>query len=300
MSISLEDQVAIVTGAGRGLGRAYALELARLGAKVVVNDLGGSVDGTERSATPAEEVCDEIRKAGGEALANFESVATMAGGQAMVQAALDRWGRLDAIVCNAGILRDRTLHNMSEDDWDSVFAVHIKGCFTVMRAAWPVFRERRYGRVVLATSSSGLYGNFGQANYAAAKAAMIGLMNTAKLEGEKYNIAVNLIGPSAMTRMTQGLVTGEVTARMSAEHVAPVVAYLASSECQDSGLIIEAIGGHYNRAAVVKGRGVRFDANERKDVDWVAAHWSEITSLEGAEPMWAILESLAKHKAARK
>jgi NAD(P)-dependent dehydrogenase (short-subunit alcohol dehydrogenase family) len=300
MSVSFEGQVAIVTGAGRGLGRAYALELARLDARVVVNDLGGAVDGSASSQTPAEEVCAEIRKAGGEAVPSFDSVASMAGGQAMVRKALDTWGRLDALVCNAGILRDRTLHNMSEDDWDAVFAVHIKGCFTLMHAAWPVFRERRYGRVVLATSSSGLYGNFGQANYAAAKAAMIGLMNVAKLEGEKYNIAVNLIGPGASTRMTQGLVSDEMAARMTPDHVAPVVAYLASSACQDSGYIIEAVAGRYNRASVVRGRGIGFDPAERKDVSWVAAHWDEITRLDGAEPMWTIGEPLTKHRAARK
>jgi len=294
--ISFEGQVAIVTGAGRGLGRAYAKELARLGAKVVVNDPGAAVDGAGSDAGPAEQVCREIRAAGGEAVANLDSVASFAGGAGIVKTALDKWGRVDAIVCNAGILRDKAFHNQSEDDWDQVVAVHLKGCFTVLHAAWPQLRKQRYGRVVLCTSSTGLFGNFGQSNYGAAKAGMIGLMNTLKLEGEKYDIRVNTIGPSAYTRMTEGLMSAEQNAALSPEHVATVVAVLASRDCPDSGVILEAMAGRISRAAIVRGRGIDYDASKPRDPDWIAAHWDQITSLEGAQMMWSLGESLEKHQ----
>ncbi len=292
MAISFEGQVAIVTGAGRGLGRAYARELAGLGARVVVNDPGVGVAGDEGSATPADEVCEEIRAAGGVAVASYDSVSEFVGGEAIVATALDTWGRVDAVVCNAGILRDRAFHKMSEDDWDAVFGVHIKGCFTVLRAAWPSFREQAYGRVVMATSTSGLFGNFGQANYGAAKAAMVGLMNVLKLEGEKYGIRANLISPSATTRMTESLMSPEMAAKFGPEHVAPVVAFLASRDCPASGTIVEAAAGRVARSALLRGRGVEYDPAEAPDVEWVAAHWNEIESLEGSRPMWSLSEEL--------
>jgi len=293
--VSFEGQVAIVTGAGRGLGRAYAIELARLGARVVVNDPGAGVEGQGSDSAPAEQVCREIRAAGGEAIANLDSVASFAGGAGIVKTAIDRWGRIDAVVCNAGILRDRAFHKMSEEDWDQVIGVHLKGCFTVLRAAWPHFREQRYGRVVMATSSTGLFGNFGQSNYGAAKAGMIGLMHTLKLEGEKYDIRVNLIGPSAYTRMTDGLMSAEQNAKLGPEHVAPVVALLASRDCPESGVIIEALAGRISRSAIVRGHGVEYDDKPR-DPDWIAAHWDRVTSLDGAKLMWSLGESLDRHQ----
>jgi NAD(P)-dependent dehydrogenase (short-subunit alcohol dehydrogenase family) len=297
--LSFEGQVAIVTGAGRGLGRAYALELARLGARVVVNDPGAAVDGAGEDAGPAEQVCREIRAAGGQAVPSLDSVAISAGGAAIVKTALDQWGRVDAIVCNAGILRDRAFHNLSEDDWDQVIAVHLKGCFTVLRAAWPHFRAQCYGRVVMATSASGLFGNFGQSNYAAAKAGMIGLMHTLKLEGERYDIRVNLIAPSALTRMTEGIMSAELSAKLGPEHVAPVVALLASRDCPDSGAIIESEAGRITRSAIVQGRGIQYEQSKPRDPDWIAAHWDALASLEGARSMWSIGESLEKHRARR-
>lgn len=299
MTVSFDGQVAIVTGAGRGLGRAYALELARLGAKVVVNDVGGSVSGEASDTRPAEDVVNEIAAAGGEAVPNFDSVAEYDGGYNIVKTAMDTWGRLDAVIANAGILRDRAIHNMSEEEWDSVIAVHLKGCYTVIRAAWPVFRQQAYGRVVMASSNSGLYGNFGQANYAAAKTGMIGLMNALKLEGEKYNINVHCIAPGAATRMTENLMPQERLETMKPEHVAPVVAYLASSTCTESGLVIEAGGGRFNRAAIVKGPVLEADPDVIHDVGWVEEHWAQITSLEGARPMWNIRESWDDHLRAR-
>lgn len=297
MAISFEGQVALVTGAGRGLGRAYALELARRGAKVVVNDLGGSVEGESSDLSPAEQVVKEIKDAGGEAITNGDSVAEYDGGYNMVKAAMDTWGRLDIAICNAGILRDRAIHNMSEEDWDKVIDVHLKGCYTVTRAAWPVFRQQAYGRVVLASSTSGIYGNFGQGNYGAAKMGMVGLMNCLKIEGEKYNINTHCIAPGAATRMTENLMAPERLETMSPDHVAPVVAYLASRECDKSGLVIEASGGRYGRAAVIKGPGITFDPKEFKSVEWVQENWDKITSLEGGVPMWGFQETYNNHYA---
>ena len=208
---------------------------------------------------------------------------------------MDTWGRLDIAVCNAGILRDRALHNMSEAEWDAVIDVHLKGCYTVMRAAWPVFRQQSYGRVVMASSNSGLYGNFGQTNYAAAKLGMVGLMNAAKLEGEKYNINVHCIAPGATTRMTEQLM-GPNAPQMGPEHVATVVAYLCSQECKESGLVIEAAAGRMNRATVVKGPVLEYDVAEGpRSVEWVADHWNEITSLEGAQALWNMRETFDAH-----
>jgi len=286
MAISFEGQVALVTGAGNGLGRAYALDLAKRGAKVVVNDLGGDPHGQGENASAAQKVVDEIKAAGGEAAANHDSVSSYDGGFNMVKTAIDSFGRLDVVICNAGILRDTAFHNMSEDDWDKVFAVHIKGSFTVLRAAWPVFRQQSYGRVVLTTSSSGIYGQFGQANYGSAKTAMLGLMNVLKQEGVKYNVNVNTIAPVAGTRLTQSVMPQEMVDKLVPEMVVPAVTYLVSKECADSGLIIEAGAGNFNRAAIVKGPGIRPGMDDLKSAEWCQENWPAITSLEGAEPQW--------------
>ena len=302
MTISFEGQVALITGAGGGLGRAYALELARRGCKVVVNDVGGDPHGRGADTAPARKVCEEIEALGGEAIPNFDSVASYEGGYNMVKAAMDKWGRLDIVICNAGILRDVAFHNMSEDDWDAIFAVHVKGTFTVLRAAWPIFRQQSYGRVVLTSSSSGIWGNFGQANYGAAKTAMIGLMNVLKQEGAKYNVMVNTIAPVAGTRLTATVLPPQLVERLKPDYVVPAVVYLVSKECTDSGLIIEAGAGRFNRAALVKGRGIDAGLDEVKTAEWVAEHWKEITSLEGAVPMWnaqMTLEDYLKQKQAQ-
>jgi NAD(P)-dependent dehydrogenase (short-subunit alcohol dehydrogenase family) len=297
MTIRFDSQVALVTGAGGGLGRAYALDLARRGAKVVVNDLGGDPAGQGADAAPARKVAEEIRAAGGEAVPNFDSVASYDGGFNMVKQAIDTWGRLDVVVCNAGILRDVAFHNMSEDDWDKVFAVHVKGSFTPLRAAWPVFRQQSYGRVVLTSSSSGIWGQFGQTNYGGAKAAMVGIMNVLKQEGAKYNVMVNTIAPVAGTRLTATVMPPEALERLKPEYVVPAVVYLVSNECTDSGLVIEAGAGNFNRAALVKGRGVQPGMAEIKDAEWVQANWAAITSLEGAEPMWRAGQTLKDYLA---
>ena len=297
MAISFEGQVALVTGAGNGLGRSYALDLARRGAKVVVNDLGGDPHGVGENASAAQNVVDEIKAAGGEAVPNYNSVADYDGGYNMVKTAIDTWGRLDVVICNAGILRDVAFHNMSEDDWDKVFAVHIKGSFTVLRAAWPVFRQQSYGRVVVTSSSSGIYGQFGQANYGAAKTAMLGLMNVLKQEGAKYNVMVNTIAPVAGTRLTQTVMPAEMVEKLTPDFVASAVTFLVSKENTDSGLIIEAGAGNFNRAAIVKGPGLRPGMDEVKPAEWVQENWKQITSLEGAEPMWNAQKTLKAHLA---
>ena len=292
MAISFEGQVALITGAGNGLGRAYALDLAKRGAKVVVNDLGGDPHGQGENASAAQKVVDEIKAAGGEAAANHDSVSSYDGGFNMVKTAIDNFGRLDIVICNAGILRDTAFHNMSEEDWDKVFAVHIKGSFTVLRAAWPVFRQQAYGRVVLTTSSSGIYGQFGQANYGAAKTAMLGLMNVLKQEGVKYNVNVNTIAPVAGTRLTQSVMSQEMVDKLVPEMVVPAVTYMVSKDCTDSGFVIEAGAGNFNRAAIVKGPGIRPGMDDLKSAEWCQENWPAITSLEGAEPQWRTGQSM--------
>lgn len=295
MAISFAGQVALITGAGGGLGRAYALDLARRGAKVVVNDLGGDPFGHGENAAPAQKVVDEIKAAGGEAVPNYDSVATYDGGFNIVKTAMDSFGRLDVVICNAGILRDMAFHNMGEADWDAIMNVHLKGSFTVLRAAWPVFRQQSYGRVILTSSSSGIWGNFGQANYGAAKTGMLGLMNVLKQEGVKYNVTVNTIAPAAGTRLTATIMSEEMVQKLTPEHVVPAVVYLVSSECTDSGLTIEAGMGRFNRAAFVKGTGLNPGLDEVKDAEWVQQNWGKITSLEGAQPMWNASTPLAKY-----
>jgi NAD(P)-dependent dehydrogenase (short-subunit alcohol dehydrogenase family) len=201
--IRFDDRVAIVTGAGGGLGRVYALELAKRGAKVVVNDLGGARDGSGAGSTSsADAVVQEIIAAGGEAVANYDSVATVEGGENIVKTALEHFGRVDILVNNAGILRDKSFVNMTPKMWEPVLAVHLQGAYNVTRPAFLAMRENKYGRIVMTTSAAGLYGNFGQTNYGAAKMGIVGLMNTLKLEGEKYNIKVNAVAPLAATRLT--------------------------------------------------------------------------------------------------
>ena len=300
MSISFAGQVALVTGAGAGLGRAYALDLAKRGAKVVVNDLGGDPHGEGENRSAAQKVVDEIKAMGGEAAPNYDSVATYDGGFNMVKTAIDNFGRLDIVICNAGILRDVAFHNMSETDWDKIFDVHMKGAFTVLRAAWPVFRQQSYGRVVLTSSSSGIYGNFGQANYGAAKTGNIGLMNVLKQEGDKYNVKVNTLAPVAGTRLTATVMPADMVEKISPDHVVPAVIYMVSSECQDSGMIIEAGAGNFNRAAIVKGPGIQPGMDSVKDAEWVSANWGKITSLEGAVPMWNNQLTVDAYKASKK
>jgi NAD(P)-dependent dehydrogenase (short-subunit alcohol dehydrogenase family) len=277
----VQDRVIVVTGAGGGLGREYALTLAREGASVVVNDLGGARDGTGGGSAMADHVVTEIKEAGGRAVANYDSVAEPEGAQNIIKTALDEFGKVDGVVSNAGILRDGTFHKMTYDNWDAVLKVHLYGGYNVIRAAWPHFREQSFGRVVVATSTSGLFGNFGQSNYGAAKLGLVGLINTLAQEGAKYNIKANALAPIAATRMTEDILPPEVLQNLTPEFVAPVVAYLSTEEVPDTGSIFIVGGGKVQRAALFQNEGVTFKTPP--SVDDVAAHWSEIDDLSAAK-----------------
>ena len=283
--IRFDDRVAVVTGAGAGLGRVYALELAKRGAKVVVNDLGGSRDGSgEGAKTPADRVVEEIREAGGEAVASYDSVATADGGKAIVDTAIKAFGKVDILINNAGILRDKTLAKMTQENWDAVMDVHLKGAYNVTRPAFLKMRENRYGRIIFTTSAAGLYGNFGQTNYSAAKMGMIGFMNTLKLEGDKHHIKANAIAPVAATRLTEDILPPELLEKLKPEFVAPLVLYLCSEQCPVSGATYNAGMGYFNRAAIVTGPGaVVGDGKAAPLPEAVAESFKKIKSLDHAE-----------------
>lgn len=271
--MEFKGKVAIVTGAGGGLGRAHALALAKRGARLVVNDFGGSREGTGGSASAAERVVEEIRAAGGEAVANPASVTDRAGVEAMVQEALQRWGRVDILVNNAGILRDKSFAKMEIEDFRAVLDVHLMGALYCTKAVWEPMRAQNYGRIVMTTSSSGLYGNFGQANYSAAKMALVGLMQTLGLEGAKHNIRVNCLAPTAATRMTEGLLPQQILDLMKPKAVVPGLLYLVGDAAPNR-VILNAGAGTFARSYVTltqgKFIGMDEDAAERIARDFAA------------------------------
>ena len=282
MAIRFDGKVAIVTGAGGGLGRAHALELARRGAKVVVNDLGGAVDGSGGSSQAAQDVVAEIKAAGGEAIANGGSVSDRAGAQSIVRDAVAAFGTVDILINNAGILRDKSFAKMPLEDFELVLKVHLLGSVYTTQAAWPIMADKGYGRIVMTTSSSGLYGNFGQSNYGAAKMGLVGLMNTLKLEGERKGIRVNAIAPVAATRMTANLgMPEEVFHALKPELVTPAVLYLVSEDAPN-GMIIEAGAGYYAQVQVLEGKGVHLGPDAT--VDDVAAAATQIADMRDAAP----------------
>ena len=278
MTISFEGRVAIVTGAGGGLGRAYALELARRGARVVVNDLGGARDGTGHGDAAAK-VVEEIRAAGGTAMANSANVTDESQVDAMVAAAKAKWGGVHILINNAGILRDRSFANMSMEDFRAVVDVHLIGSATCTRAVWDTMREQAYGRVLMTASSTGLYGNFGQANYGAAKLGLAGLAKTLAIEGAKYNIRVNTVAPVAATRMTEELFPPDLLARFQPELVAPAALFLVSEDAPTNA-ILGAGAGVIQAAYITLTRGVALGEDERTP-EGVAARFAEIASREG-------------------
>jgi len=281
-AINFDGRVAIVTGAGGGLGRSHALTLAARGAKVVVNDLGGARDGTGTGSEMADQVVAEITEAGGEAIANYDGVHTWEGGEAIVAAATDEWGRVDIVVNNAGILRDVTFHKMDQAQLDAVIKVHLYGAFHVTRAAWPHMRDQGYGRVVTTTSGSGLYGNFGQSNYSAAKLGLVGLTRTLAHEGAKYNINANAIAPVAASRMTEDILSDQLRDLLLPEHVSPLVAWLCAQECTATGRTYSVGGGYIARVAIVEGAPLTFD--DIPSVDDVAARAEALEAL-GPDPV---------------
>ncbi|HYJ83848.1 MAG TPA: SDR family oxidoreductase [Allosphingosinicella sp.] len=296
MTISFEGRVAIVTGAGGGLGRAYALELARRGARVVVNDLGGARDGSGRSDSAAR-VVEEIEAAGGEALANGASVTDPEQVEAMVAEAKDRWGSVHILINNAGILRDKSFARMSVDDFRAVVDVHLIGSAICTKAVWETMREQAYGRILMTSSSTGLYGNFGQANYGAAKLGLAGFARTLHLEGAKYDIRVNTIAPTAATRMTEDIFPPDLLALFNPDNVVPAALYLVSQEAP-SGAIVGAGAGVVQAAYITLTPGVALPEG-RRTVEEVAANWDricdrtlEIVPQSGAEQAMLILKML--------
>jgi len=281
MKLDFSDRVAIVTGAGGGLGRAHALALAARGAKVLVNDLGGTTDGQGGSPTAAQAVVDEIRAAGGQALANGASVTDPAAVAAMVDQAMQAWGRVDILVNNAGILRDKSFAKMSLDDFRLVIEVHLMGAVHCTQAVWPHMIAQQYGRVVMTTSSSGLYGNFGQSNYGAAKMALVGLMQTLSLEGAKHNIRVNCLAPTAATRMTEGLLPPAVLAALKPEAVVPAMLWLASTDAPNRAIAC-AGAGTFEAAHITLTQGLHLGLNADTP-EQLAAAWAQVSDRAGEQ-----------------
>jgi NAD(P)-dependent dehydrogenase (short-subunit alcohol dehydrogenase family) len=294
MDVRYDDRVAIVTGAGAGLGRCHALLLASRGAKVVVNDPGGSVDGTGGAHRVADAVVAEIVAAGGEAVANYNSVAEEAAAQGIIDTAMNTWGRLDILVNNAGILRDKAFNNMSMADYEFVNQVHHFGTAYCIKAAWPVMRKQSYGRIVVTTSGSGTVGNFGQANYGAAKMAVNGLINVLRHEGAKYNIRLNAISPSAYTRMTESLLPPDIAPWMKPELVSPMVAWLCSEECDQNGEIMAATAGGYARVQYFVTEGAQFDPAEPVTIEMVRDSLGEIRDLSNVKPYFGMMGNVVE------
>ena len=288
--VRFDGRVAIVTGAGGGLGRSHAMLLASRGCKVVVNDLGGAADGTGKGTTMAEKVVEEIKAAGGEAAPDFNSVAEMAGAKAMVETAVKNFGKVDIVINNAGILRDKSFVKMEEPDWDLVIAVHLRGSFCVTKAAWPVMRENNYGRVVMTTSSAGLFGNFGQVNYSAAKMGIVGIMNSLKHEGAKYNIKVNTIAPFGGTRLTATVMPPNMLEAMKPEFVSPMMAWLASEECEETGSIFVAGAGYFGRVAMREGPGKALDNTKGITVEMIRDNFDAIKDMTDSKEFASVNE----------
>ena len=283
MTTRLDGRVAIVTGAGAGLGRSHALLLAKQGAKVVVNDPGGSVNGSGGDQAAADRVVAEIRSAGGHAVANYASVSDPQAAAGIVQTALDSFGKLDIVVNNAGILRDKSFAKMELADYETVLNVHLLGSVYVTKAAWPLLNAQKYGRIVVTTSVAGTNGNFGQTNYGAAKMALLGLMNCLTIEGRKNNVLTNAISPSATTRMTEGLIDEERLKLMKPEFVSTAVAWLCSEQCTDSGVIVAAGAGGYGRVAYFESKGVQFDPQQEVSVDMFDQAYAQIANMNDAQ-----------------
>ena len=279
-SIRFDGRVAVITGAGGGLGRSYALYLAERGARVVVNDLGGSADGQGNSSKAADGVVAEIRARGGDAVANYDSVASAAGGARIIQTAMDAYGRVDIVINNAGILRDASLVKMSSESFDTLIDVHLKGAFYVTQPAFRVMRENGYGRVIYTASAAGVFGNFGQANYAAAKMGLVGLSNVTAIEGAKYNIRSNVITPIARTRLTEELM-GSLGDMFAPEFIVPMVAYLVSEECEYSHEIFNVGAGRYARIFIGSAPGWTAPAGTVPTVEDIRDKLGAIYSTEG-------------------
>lgn len=276
-TLGFDGKVAVITGAGGGLGRQHALLLASRGAFLVINDLGGSVDGSGSDASAAQKVVDEIVAAGGEAVANHDSVSTPEGGEAIIKTAVDAYGRVDIVINNAGILRDKTFHNMTPDLVDAVIDVHLRGAFNVTRPAWILMREQKYGRIISTSSAAGIFGNFGQANYGAAKMGLVGFTRVLAQEGAKYNIKANAIAPLALTRMTEALL-GPLGEKLEPGLISPIVAWLSHEDCDVSGEVYSVGGGRVARVFIGETPGY---FKRDLTLEDVRDNWEQIRNTEG-------------------
>jgi len=297
MALRFDGKVAIVTGAGGGLGKQYALDLAARGAKVVVNDLGGSTKGEGADTRAADKVVNEIKAAGGEAVANYDSVVD---GAKVVETAIKAYGRIDIVINNAGILRDVSFHKMKDQDWDLLTQVHLKGAYAVTRAAWPHMRNNKYGRIIFVASAAGLYGNFGQAGYSAMKLAVLGLCNTLSLEGKKYNVHANTIAPLAASRMTEGIIPPKMLQQMQPSTVSPYVLFLCHESCKDTGGMFEVGAGWAAKLRWQRSKGI---VPAEMTVEGVGEAWKQISDYKGAshptktqETVMAAMQARAKAK----
>ncbi|ALE59384.1 MAG: SDR family oxidoreductase [Paraburkholderia graminis] len=290
MSIRFDGKVALITGAGAGLGRVHALAFAARGAKVVINDFGGSRDGTGSSTAAAQAVVDEIRNAGGMAIANGANVADPAQVQGMIEQTMAEFGRIDILVNNAGILRDRSFAKLQPEDFKLVLDVHLNGSINCSKAVWDIMRAQEYGRILMTTSAAGMYGNFGQANYGAAKMALIGLMNVLSVEGRKNNIKVNTIAPVAATRMTEDVMSAEALQRIKPERVTPGVLYLCSEQAP-SKVILGAGGGTFSTATIMETAPVHLTDDELTP-EGVAARFPQISDWKTARAYAEVLEQV--------
>lgn len=275
--LRFDGRVAVVTGAGNGLGRTYALMFGERGAKVVVNDLGGSAHGEGSDKRAADKVVDEIRAAGGTAVANYDSVEF---GDRIIKTAIDTYGRVDIVVNNAGILRDGSFQKMPESDWDIIYRVHLKGSFSVTRAAWNYMREQKYGRVIMVSSAAGLYGNFGQANYGAMKMALVGLTNTLAIEGKRRNIHVNAIAPIAGSRLTATVLPEDLLQALKPEYVAPVVGWLTHESCEETGSWFELGAGWVSKLRYQRTKGGFFNVTREVTPESIRAKWDDVTRFD--------------------
>jgi 3-hydroxyacyl-CoA dehydrogenase/3a,7a,12a-trihydroxy-5b-cholest-24-enoyl-CoA hydratase len=279
-TLRFEDRVVVVTGAGAGLGRSHALEFARRGAKVVVNDLGGGAHGGGQGSAAADQVVAEIQAAGGEAVANYDSVEQ---GEAIIRTALDNYDRIDVVVNNAGILRDSSFVKMSDEDWDLIYRVHALGAFKVTKAAWPLMLEQGYGRIINTASAAGIYGNFGQANYAFAKRGLIGFTNTLAIEGARKGIKANVIAPVAGSRLTETILPKEVTEALKPEFVTPLVIRLCSQESEETGSLFEVGAGWVSKLRWERSQGAFFDPKSELTAEAIDAAWEQIGNFEDAQ-----------------
>jgi len=273
MSIRFDGKVAIVTGAGGGLGKTYALELAKRGAKVVVNDLGGSTSGVGADASAAQKVVAEIKAAGGVAVENHDSVEF---GEKIVKTAIDSFGRIDIVIANAGILRDVSFAKMTNADWDIIFKVHVLGSYAVIKAAWPYLMQQKYGRIIVTSSAAGVYGNFGQANYSAAKLALVGFMNTLAKEGKKSNVLCNAICPVAGSRMTATVMPADMLENLKPEYVMPIVLWMCSEQSAENGAVVECAAGWAAKLRWQRAKGAFMPLNKPITVETIRDNWERV------------------------